>query len=113
MNVVGSVRLQVMENLAQSSLNIPRCLAVGVAGIVLWPNDIRAVISALLLAFLFWMQSSFYHSRQEDGRRAVPETVLPNPPPSSGNQFLSRWPELCCMATLSFSFFMCTFCVLF
>ena len=73
---------------------------MGVAGIVLWLSDMRVVISALLFPFSSGCEAAFTALGRKNGRRAVPETVLPNPSPSSRNQFLSHWPELCCMATL-------------
>ena len=72
-----SVRLQVIEKLAQSSLNKQTLIFLIYQdtlwwewlAFVLWLNDIRVVISALLLAFLFWMQGSFHCSRQEEWKK--------------------------------------------
>lgn len=51
----------------------------GLLAFVLWLNDMRVAVSALLLAFLFWMPASFSALGRKNGRRAVPETNLPNP----------------------------------
>lgn len=82
--------------------------------LVLWLTDARVAVSALLLVFPFWLQDSFHHSKQEERKKSRTRNESPYQPLKHLSIYvISHWPRTLLHDNRRFSFFMCTFCILF